>query len=145
MGFWLAFSGVNCELLGVCLFINQFLGFWWYFDGVLVGLNGHQFCLVYSHVSTDPFLGFWWDFDGVLMVLNGNKLVLVTAMFGGTDPFVRFCCDFDGVEWKSTGFSHCHVWWHWPIFGIWVVFWWGYSCVLIMFYWQPSKNVMGFL
>jgi hypothetical protein len=52
MGFWLAFSGVNCELLGVWLFISTFLGFWWAFDGVLVGLNGNQLVLVCSHV--------WW-------------------------------------------------------------------------------------
>ena len=52
MGSWLAFSGVTCELFGVWLFINPFLGFWWDFDGVLVGLNGNQVVLVYSHV--------WW-------------------------------------------------------------------------------------
>jgi hypothetical protein len=51
MGFWLAFSGVNCELLGVWLFFSPFLGFWWDF-GVLVGLNGNQLVLDYSHV--------WW-------------------------------------------------------------------------------------
>ena len=52
MGFWLAFSGVNCELLGAWLFISPFLGFWWDFDGVLMGLNGNQLVLVYSQV--------WW-------------------------------------------------------------------------------------
>jgi len=30
---------------------DPFLGFWWDFDGVLMGVNGNQL-LVYSHV--------WW-------------------------------------------------------------------------------------
>jgi hypothetical protein len=53
----LAFSGVNCELLGVWFFISPFLGFWWDFDGV----EWKSICLVTAMFGgTDPFLGFWW-------------------------------------------------------------------------------------
>ena len=99
MGFWLAFSGVNCELLGAWLFISPFLGFWWDFDGVEWKSIG--FSLQPSLVALTHF----WDFGGILMGLNGNQLVLVTTMFGGTDPFLGFRWGFDGVEWKSIGFS----------------------------------------
>jgi hypothetical protein len=60
MGFWLAFSGVNCELLGVWLFISPFLGFWG-FGGVEWKSIGFslQPCLV--------ALTHFWDFGGILM------------------------------------------------------------------------------
>ena len=149
VGFWWGFGW-----LLVVLIVN-YLGFgfssahFWDF-GVLVGLNGNQLVLVYSHVwwhwpIFGILVGFWWGFDGVEWKSIGFSHSHVWWHWPIVGILVGFWWGFDGVEWKSIGFSRSHVWWHWPIFGILVVFWWGYSCVLIMFYWQPSRNVMGFL
>ena len=48
---------------------DPFLGFWWDFDGVLMGLNGNQLVLVTAMFGgTAPFLGSWWCFDGVIVM-----------------------------------------------------------------------------
>ena len=158
-------------------FVGVLVGFWWGFGWLLV-------VLIVNYLGFGSSSAHFWDFGGILVGLNGNQLVLVYSHVWWHWPIfgmlVGFWWGFDGVEWKSIGFSHSHVWWHWPIFGILVGFWWVlmglngnqlvlviamfggtdpflwfwwcfdrvivyYSCVLIMFYWQPGRNVVGFL